>query len=142
MRLPLVLAASALVMLGACSSGDPAAPAGSPAAGVPSPGVAPAGSVTFHKDVAPILQTKCQSCHRPGQVGPFSLLTYDQARRWAAGIYEVVDDRRMPPWHADPRYGKFENDRSLTPRERATLVAWVEHGTPLFLGRVVDPRPS
>jgi peroxiredoxin/mono/diheme cytochrome c family protein len=93
------------------------------------------GEVTYAADVAPILQAKCQSCHRPGQVGPFALLTYDQARRWAAAIYEVVDDRRMPPWHADPRYGKFENDRSLTPRERATLVAWVEQGTPLG-----DPR--
>jgi peroxiredoxin len=89
------------------------------------------GPVTYSTDVASILQAKCQSCHRPGQVGPFSLLTYEQARRWAAAIREVVEDRRMPPWHADPRYGHFSNDRGLTARQRATLLAWVEQGTPL-----------
>jgi len=89
------------------------------------------GQVTYAADVAPIVQKSCQSCHRPGQVGPFALLTYDQARRWAASINEVIDERRMPPWHADPRFGHFENDRSLTARERATLLAWVEQGTPL-----------
>lgn len=89
------------------------------------------GPVTFASDVAAILQEKCQSCHRPGQVGPFPLLTYDDARRHAATIREVVDDRRMPPWHADPRHGQFENDRSLSARQRATLLAWVDQGTPL-----------
>src|SRR5439155_21222102 len=53
------------------------------------------------------------------------------ARRWAASIREVVDERRMPPWHADPRFGHFENDRSLSSKERATLMAWVDQGTPL-----------
>ena len=95
-------------------------------------------AVTYAADVARIVQEKCQSCHRPGQVGPFSLRTYDDARRHAANIREVVDDRRMPPWHADPRYGRFRNDRSLSARERATLLAWVDQGTPLG-----DPaRPS
>jgi hypothetical protein len=89
------------------------------------------GPVTFAEHVAPILQAKCQVCHRPGQVAPFSLLTYDQATRWRAGIKEVMLDRRMPPWHADPRYGHFSNDRGLTPTQRATLVAWVDQGTPL-----------
>ena len=89
------------------------------------------GAVTFAADVAPILQQKCQSCHRPGQVAPFSLLTYDHARRWAGPIREAVEDRRMPPWHADPRYGRFANDRSLTVRQRATLLAWVDQGRPL-----------
>ncbi len=56
-----------------------------------------------------------------GQVAPFSLLTYDQARRWAASIAEVIADGRMPPWHADPRYGHFANDRSLSARERSLL---------------------
>jgi peroxiredoxin len=88
------------------------------------------GQVTYTADVAAILQDRCQSCHRPGQVGPFSLMTYKQARRWARAIREVVEDRRMPPWHADPRFGRFANDRSLTPRQRATLMAWVEQGTP------------
>ena len=89
------------------------------------------GNVTFAADVAPILQAKCQACHRPGQTAPFSLLTYDDARRKSRAIVEAVDDRRMPPWHADPRHGQFQNDRSLTPRQRATLLAWVEQGTPL-----------
>jgi peroxiredoxin len=89
------------------------------------------GQVSYAGQVAAVLQAKCQACHRPGQAAPFSLLTYDQARRWAASIREVVDDRRMPPWHADPRYGHFENDRSLSARERATLLAWVDQGSPL-----------
>jgi peroxiredoxin len=89
------------------------------------------GQVTYSGEVAAILQAKCQSCHRPAQAAPFPLLTYDHARRWTASIREVVDDRRMPPWHADPRYGHFENNRSLTARERATLIAWVDQGAPL-----------
>ena len=89
------------------------------------------GQVNYAADVASILQNKCQNCHRPGQSAPFSLLTYDDAKRRSAGIAEVVDDRRMPPWHADPRHGTFSNDRSLSPKERATLLAWVEQGTPL-----------
>jgi peroxiredoxin len=88
------------------------------------------GAVNYARDVAPILQRRCQPCHRPGQVGRFSLLTYRQARRWATSIREVVEERRMPPWHADPRYGRFENDRSLSARERATLLAWVEQKAP------------
>src|SRR5204862_7767268 len=80
------------------------------------------GAVTYAADVARIVQEKCQTCHRPGQVGPFSLLTYDDARKHAAMIHEVVEERRMPPWHADPRYGHFRNDRSLSAQERATLL--------------------
>lgn len=89
------------------------------------------GPVTFAADVAPIVQAKCAGCHRPGQAAPFSLLSYDDARKKSAAIVEVVEERRMPPWHADPRHGAFSNDRSLSPRQRATLLAWVEQGTPL-----------
>src|SRR5262249_14495907 len=89
------------------------------------------GAVSYAADVARIVQNKCQSCHRPGQVGPFPLLTYDDARKHAAMIREVVEERRMPPWHADPRYGHFRNDRSLAAKERATLLAWVDQGAPL-----------
>jgi peroxiredoxin len=89
------------------------------------------GPVTYSGEVAAILQGRCQSCHRPGQVGPFSLTSYDDARRWAASIREVVAERRMPPWHADPRYGHFSNDRRLSARERSTLLAWVDQGAPL-----------
>ncbi len=89
------------------------------------------GPVTYAADVAPIVAEKCQACHRPGQAAPFSLLGYDDARKWSTSIAEVVEERRMPPWHADPRYGHFANDRSLTPRQRVTLLAWVEQGSPL-----------
>lgn len=89
----------------------------------------PAG-VTYTKDVARILQAKCQTCHRPGAAGPFPLLTYEDAARHARMIREVTAERRMPPWHADPRHGKFANDRRLAPEEVATLAAWVEAGTP------------
>ena len=89
------------------------------------------GEVDYATAAARIIQDRCQSCHRPGQVGPFSLASYDDARKHAAMIQEVVENRRMPPWHADPRYGHFANDRSLSPRERATLLAWVEQGTKL-----------
>ena len=71
--------------------------------------------VTFAKDVLPILQKNCQSCHRPGQIAPMSLLTYDEARPWARSIKTKVESRQMPPWFADPQHGQFANDRSLSP---------------------------
>ena len=89
------------------------------------------GPVTYSADVARILQDRCQSCHRPGQVAPFSLLTYDDAVAHAAMIHEVVENRRMPPWHADPKIGQFLNNRRLSTGERATILAWVEQETPL-----------
>src|SRR6476646_7383637 len=87
-------------------------------------------SPTFTKEVAPILQARCQGCHRPGEAAPFSLLTYEQARPWAKAIKEAVLARKMPPWFADPHYGKFSNDRSLTQKEVYTLVAWSDAGAP------------
>lgn len=84
--------------------------------------------VNYARHAAPILKQKCQQCHRPGEVAPFSLLTYDDAQRWAESIYEVVEQGLMPPWHADPRFGHFVNDRSLTDQDRATLMAWVDQG--------------
>jgi hypothetical protein len=84
----------------------------------------------FTKDVAPILQKNCQACHRPGEAAPFSLLTYEQARPWANAIKAATLQRKMPPWFADPHYGKFSNDRSLKRSEIDTLVAWVDAGAP------------
>ena len=84
--------------------------------------------VSFYKDVVPILQNRCQECHRPGEIGPMSLITYQQARPYAASIKEQVLLRTMPPWGADPHVGKFANDRSLSQREIDTLVAWSEGG--------------
>jgi peroxiredoxin len=88
------------------------------------------GPVTFTRDVAPILQKHCQECHRPGQIGPMPLLTYDDASAWSETIREVLAEQRMPPWFADPRYGKFSNDRSLSAKDRATLLAWLDQGMP------------
>src|ERR1700724_2990019 len=85
-------------------------------------------TVTFNKDVLPILQTRCQACHRPGEVAPMSFLTYQDARPWAKAIREAVLTRKMPPWFADPHYGKFVNDRSLSQDEIDTLVSWVDGG--------------
>ena len=77
----------------------------------------PDGPVTFTEHVAPILYNSCTTCHRPGQVGPMSLLTYQDARPWAQSIRGKVSDRTMPPWHADPQIGTWANDRSLTDDE-------------------------
>jgi hypothetical protein len=86
--------------------------------------------VTFTKDVAPVLQKNCQGCHRPGEAAPFSLLTYEQARPWAKAMKEAALLKKMPPWFADPHYGSFSNDRSLTQKEIDTLVAWSDAGAP------------
>ena len=84
--------------------------------------------VTFTKDVAPILQQRCQVCHRPGEAAPFPLLTYTQTRPWAKAIKAAVLQRKMPPWFADPHVGRFSNDSSLSSNEIKTLVAWVDSG--------------
>ncbi len=86
--------------------------------------------VTYSSQVARILQARCQACHRAEGVAPFALTSYDQARRWAPTMRAVVAARRMPPWHADPRHGKFLNDRSLPQAEIDTLVAWADAGAP------------
>src|SRR5215813_5574268 len=88
----------------------------------------PTSQVTFNKDVLPILQRNCQTCHRPGEAAPMPLLTYDQTRPWAKAIREEVVSRRMPPWFADPNHGKFSNDRSLPQSDINTLIAWVDGG--------------
>jgi hypothetical protein len=84
--------------------------------------------VTFHKDVQPILQNRCQECHRPGEVAPMSFMNYEQVRPWAKAIKVAVATKKMPPWFADPHYGKFSNDRSLSQAEADTIVAWVDAG--------------
>ncbi len=91
---------------------------------------APKSSVTFSKDVAPVLQKNCQGCHRPGEAAPFSLLTYQDARPWAKAMKQAVLSQKMPPWFADPRYGHFRNDRSMSQADRDTLVSWVDAGAP------------
>ena len=95
---------------------------------------------TFANDVAPILHNKCAICHRPGEVAPMSLLSYDDVRPWARAIKSNVATRVMPPWGADHRYGKFKNDPSLTQAEIDTIVRWVEGGAPK--GRETDLPPE
>jgi peroxiredoxin len=87
-------------------------------------------TITYARDVAPILQKHCQECHRPGQIGPMPLLSYRSASSWSETIKEVVQEERMPPWHADPRFSKFSNDRRLSKQEKATLLGWIEQGCP------------
>src|SRR2546427_9104357 len=87
-------------------------------------------SATFTKDVAPILFNRCIECHRAGEIAPMSLLTYQEVRPWAKSIRQRVVERSMPPWSADPHYGKFSNDASLSQKEIDTLVSWVDAGSP------------
>jgi hypothetical protein len=85
---------------------------------------------TFYKDVLPILQANCQSCHRPGEVAPMSLVTYEQSRPFARAIKAAVAARRMPPWFADPGYRHLANERRLSERDIATLAAWADNNAP------------
>ncbi len=87
---------------------------------------------TFSKDVAPILQAKCQECHQPNSIAPMSFITFQDARPWARAIKERVASRQMPPWHIDPSVGvqKFKNDMSLSDEQIDTIVRWVDAGAP------------
>ena len=87
-------------------------------------------TITYAKDISRILQQRCHECHRPGMVGPFSLLTYQDAVKHSAMIKEVVLQGRMPPWHADPRYGHWSNNRKMQQQEVDTLIAWIDAGVP------------
>ena len=96
-------------------------------------GVAPVDTqVTFAKDVAPILQRSCQSCHRVGSIAPMSLVTYEETRPWARSIKQRVAQREMPPWYIERNIGiqRFEDDPSLSDDEIAVIVRWVDGGTP------------
>ena len=86
--------------------------------------------VTFNEDVVPVLQKRCQACHRPGEAAPFSMLTYKDARPWAASMKRAVVSRQMPPWHADPAIGHFANDRRLTEAEIDVIARWADGGAP------------
>ena len=98
--------------------------------------------VTFAEHVAPILYESCTTCHRPGQVGPMSLLTYEDARPWARSIREKVLAREMPPWDADPVVGTWANDRSLSEEAISTIVAWADGGAPRGDRDLQPPLPA
>jgi mono/diheme cytochrome c family protein len=102
---------------------------------------AAASTPTFSRDVAPILYKHCASCHHPNDIAPMPLLTYEQARPWAAAIKEAVITRKMPPWKADPHVGKWSNDPSLTEAEIATIKAWADGGKPEGNPKELPPAP-
>jgi mono/diheme cytochrome c family protein len=90
----------------------------------------PAAAVTYSRDIAPIFQARCQECHRPGEVAPMPLLSFDDARPYARSIKKLVEARTMPPWHADPAHGKWKNDPRLSDEEIAKIGSWVDAGAP------------
>jgi hypothetical protein len=97
---------------------------------------------TFSKDVAPILYKSCTTCHRPGEIAPMSLLTFRDARPWVKSIAAQVQKGTMPPWHADPSYGEFLNDRRLSAAEKDTIVRWVNAGAPEGDPRDLPAQPK
>ena len=98
-------------------------------------------TVTWNEHIAPLVHQHCASCHRPEEVGPFPLLTWEDTRKRARQISETVGDRLMPPWHADAASPPFINDRSLTPREIALFRAWHEQGAPRGDNAPAPPEP-
>jgi mono/diheme cytochrome c family protein len=100
------------------------------------------GAVTFNKDIAPIFYAKCADCHRPGEAGTFSVLSFKDARPWARSIKEKVVTREMPPWHADPHVGKWANDRRLTAEQVEKIAAWVDQGAVEGDPRDLPPAPK
>ena len=122
-------------------AGRPVAPSTDTPSSCPLP-VSATGSVdlSYSRDIAPILQANCVTCHRQGGIGPWAMTGYDMVRGFAPMIREVIRTRRMPPWHADSQYGHFSNDRSLDAEDIRALVHWVEAGAPR--GEGPDPLAS
>ena len=96
--------------------------------------------ITYHKDIAPILNARCVECHRDQQVAPFPLAKYQDLVGWEETIAEVIQEGRMPPWFADPAHGEFINDARLTDRERELILTWIDNGSPE--GKAVDATPA
>jgi len=101
-----------------------------------------ASTPTFYRDVLPILQSHCQNCHRSGEVAPMPLVTYAQTKPWAPGMAAEVAMKMMPPWFADPRFGHFANDSSLTGNQIAIFSAWAEAGAPAGDEHDAPPPPK
>ena len=105
-------------------------------------GVSDAAAQTYTKDVAPILYARCAACHRPTQMAPMSLMTYEEVRPWAKAIKQRVVKREMPPWFADPAHGVFANDASLPQAEIETIARWVDSGAPRGDARDLPAPPK
>lgn len=128
--------------LDAVVAGKPVAKASTPATGcaVSFPELAKRNAhakISYEKAIAPILEDKCVACHREGGIGPWQMSSYEMIKGFSPMIREVVRTKRMPPWHADPHYGAWSNDRGLTADEAKTLVHWIEAGSPRGAG--TDP---
>lgn len=106
------------------------------------PSVDETSEVTYCKQVARILNRRCVSCHRSGEIAPFALTTFEDASAWAETITEAVTDRRMPPWPADPEYGRFSNDCSLAEDEKEILRRWAAAGAPEGDRTQLPPPPK
>jgi Copper type II ascorbate-dependent monooxygenase, C-terminal domain len=104
-------------------------------------GPSQAENVTFAKDVAPILWKNCANCHRPGEIGPFPLLKYQDASKRADFIKDITQDRRMPPWKPVPGYGEFKDVRRLSDKEIGTLARWADAGAPEGDPKDLPPQP-
>ena len=87
-------------------------------------------AVTYSRDVARVLQNHCVECHRDGEIAPFTLTDYDEVSGWAETILEVIEDGRMPPWHANPEHGSFANSRVMSDDEKRIIREWVNAGAP------------
>ncbi|MCA9069539.1 MAG: hypothetical protein KDA84_11475, partial [Planctomycetaceae bacterium] len=88
------------------------------------------GKVTWSNQISRLFQKRCVECHREGDIAPFSLTNYEEVAGWGETIAEVIEDNRMPPWHANPKYGHFANDRHLSDEEKQLVYQWVADGTP------------
>src|SRR6266851_2786644 len=93
-------------------------------------GAIASAEITYTRDVARIIQTKCQQCHRPNDVAPFALMTYDDAVTYAADIKTSLNNKTMPPWKPVPGFNNFADSFALTDDERNTILAWIDAGTP------------
>ena len=105
-------------------------------------GVAASAQTTYTRDVARIMQAKCQQCHRPNDVAPFALMTYDDVVTYADDIKKSLNDKTMPPWKPVPGYNEFSDSFAITDDERNTMLAWIDQGTPLGdMADMPDPLP-
>ena len=102
---------------------------------------APTGDITYTEQISRLMQEHCVSCHREGQVAPFALTSYEETSAWAETMLEVIDDGRMPPWHANPEHGHFANDARMSDADKQLFREWVENGMPEGDASKLPPPP-
>jgi AhpC/TSA family len=99
-------------------------------------------SITFCKSIVPLFNEHCVECHRPGEIGPFDISDYQEVRGWADMILETIEQKRMPPWHADPNFGTFKNERHFPESAMTTIRQWVKAGAPYGSAAELPPAPQ